>query len=329
MTKPKKRTKPGPRTASSGRKTSKPRSKKRRAISARKKPAATKNQGRSWRSTGAKWLVAVLLGVLFFYVFPKLQPELVNPGRSRQPPTDVSDDQPGKAPDIPTSPRQRPRMALLIDDLGHQMEPFERIADWQIPLAVAVLPSLAWSSKIAESAHHLGMVVLLHMPMSSENGEGDSFVNEELYLLQSGMTEEDIKVRFRAALETVPYVVGVNNHMGSLATQDPLLMGFFFGQLQDHQLFFVDSKTTPKSIAFKMAGDYGIPAIERSVFLDHIGENSTDVSAQIARWLQLARAGGSALAIGHPRAETLSEFERSLPELLRIAEFVPLTDLLE
>ena len=59
-----------------------------------------------------------------------------------------------------------------------------------------------------------------------------------------GMNAAEVHKVVESDLDSVPYVAGVNNHMGSRATQDAALMAEVMKTLAGHRLYFIDSRTT-------------------------------------------------------------------------------------
>ena len=148
-------------------------------------------------------------------------------------------------------------------------------------------------------------------------------------VLDSAMPKRELEMTLDYNLETVPHAVGVNNHMGSLLTQQPRAMRFLMQAISRRgNLFFVDSLTSPNSQAARTASEYGVPALARNVFLDN--ERTPDaIEQRLEELVSIARRKGSALAIGHPYAETLEALERWLPTLPdKNIELVPLSVML-
>jgi len=205
----------------------------------------------------------------------------------------------------------RPRMAVVIDDLGSDRAQADALFRLSFPLTLSVLPHLSNSGEIAEEAHRRGYQVLLHLPMASAGGE-----NEEPIELQPGMDSKAVGQTFVAMLDSVPYAVGVNNHEGSRGTSDPTLMGELMPLLRERKLFFVDSRTTAATVAEIAARTAGVPATSRNVFLDD-EQSPAAIRKQFALTVHDAREKGSALAIGHPHPETLQVLAEMLPEVER------------
>lgn len=150
---------------------------------------------------------------------------------------------------------------------------------------------------------------MLHLPMESVANE-----RPEIQELRPGMSQADIANAVATMLGTVPYAAGVNNHQGSLATSNPQLMAELMPVLHEHQLFFIDSRTTAATVAYDAAQSAGVPCAFRNVpFLDDV----QDVSA-VRRQLEIAAKDahqkGEAVAIGHPHPATLRALAEFLPQ---------------
>lgn len=207
---------------------------------------------------------------------------------------------------------ERPKIAIIIDDLGDRV--IEGTAAIELPgqLTYAFLPHTPHAVRLARLAHQRGKEVMLHLPMESVDGKR---------LGPGGVTLNMSHQQFRETVlenvRAIPHIAGLNNHMGSLLTQHPGHMGWLMSELSARgDLFFVDSRTAEKSIALKMAREYGVPSSGRDIFLDNQLSFSY-ISGQFDRALRIARLRGSAIMIGHTYAETMA----ALPELLPRLEF--------
>lgn len=214
-----------------------------------------------------------------------------------------------------TEPRNRNRqegahLAIVIDDMGYDRSLADAVIALPFPLTISVLPHLPISSEVAEEAHSRGDEVLLHLPMESE---GEAAKAEEIEL-RVGMSAGQVSSAVAGMLETVPHVVGVNNHQGSRATSNAALMQALMPLLRERGLFFIDSRTEAKTVAYDMAKKDGVRAASRKVFLDDV-----ETQAAIVRQLELAArdAGrdGFTIAIGHPRPTTIAALAAEVPRL--------------
>jgi polysaccharide deacetylase 2 family uncharacterized protein YibQ len=174
-----------------------------------------------------------------------------------------------------------------------------------------VLPGVAYSAASARALARGGKEVLLHLPMEPA---GYPKVRPGPGVILRSQSDAEIVRTLENDLATVPGVVGVNNHMGSVATADPRVMRVVAGVLSDRGLFFLDSRTTDATVAVRTAEEASVPAVSRRVFLDDV-ETEEAVSRQLAELVRRAREEGSAVAIGHPYPATLAVLEREMPGL--------------
>jgi polysaccharide deacetylase 2 family uncharacterized protein YibQ len=205
----------------------------------------------------------------------------------------------------------RPRLAIVIDDLGYDRALADSLFRLAYPLTISVLPHEANSGEIAEEAHRRGFQVMLHLPMASSAG-----ATGEAEELHPGMASADVEKTFAAMLDTVPYAAGVNNHEGSLGTADQKLMDELMPLLHERNLFFIDSRTTAATVAETAARAAGVAAGRRNVFLDD-EQTVPAIRKQFDLAIRDARQNGFALAIGHPHPETLDVLNEMLPEAER------------
>lgn len=196
-----------------------------------------------------------------------------------------------------------PRIAILIDDIGYQPAADLDALGLAGAYSYAVLPHAPHGARFSAAAGALGRDSLLHLPMEAERR------NELLGpgALRRQMDETTMTATLAAALASVAPVVGINNHMGSRLTREPHAMrrlALSLAHAAPH-LFFVDSRTTPRTVAASTLRKAGIPVLERDVFLDHV-RNPSAIRQQLERLVRLAHRRGSALGIAHPYRETLS-----------------------
>ena len=210
-----------------------------------------------------------------------------------------------------SAPPGRPRLAIVVDDLGNDRAQADSLFRIAYPLTISVLPHEANSGEIAEEAHRRGYQVMLHLPMASNAGDRDEAIE-----LHPGMASAAVEKTFAAMLDTVPYAAGVNNHEGSLGTADQKLMDELMPLLHERNLFFIDSRTTTATVAETAAHAAGVATTRRNVFLDD-EQSVPAIRKQFVLAIRDAREKGSALAIGHPHPETLEVLNEMLPEAER------------
>ncbi len=218
-------------------------------------------------------------------------------------------------------PGGRPRVAIIIDDLGYDFRLAERFLLLDSALTVSVLPYSPFSRKIAQSAMDKGMEVMLHLPMEPEEYPR---IDPGPGALVSTMTPDQLIDRLDEDLRAVPGVRGVNNHMGSRLTQDADRMNQVFSILKQRGLFYVDSRTTAETVARQAASLFHVPFAQRDVFIDHV-EAPERIRQQIHNLIRHAETHGIGIGIAHPHEETYHVLQEVLPELKKRAELVPVS----
>jgi hypothetical protein len=226
---------------------------------------------------------------------------------------------------VPVDIRDKPRVAIVIDDLGLDRPRSERV----IALAPAVTMSfLAYSGdlpRLTETARRAGHEMIVHVPMQPVNTKLDMGPNG----LATNQSKEEVLRRLDWDLGRFEGYVGINNHMGSRFTGDAQAMGWVMDELKARGLMFLDSRTIATSIGAKAASAEGVPFAERDVFLDD-EQTATAVDQQLKEVEAIAKKRGTAIAIGHPHDVTiaaLTSWIASLPQ--KGIVLVPLTEVVK
>jgi polysaccharide deacetylase 2 family uncharacterized protein YibQ len=198
-----------------------------------------------------------------------------------------------------------PRVAIIIDDLGHHKELGEQFLDLEIPLTYAFLPFAPYTRGLANEAYSLGKTIFLHLPLEPKSKTLDPGPGA---LLVDDSVQTKI-AKLKSCLEEVPHIVGINNHMGSLYTEIEDAMEPVLSEIEARSLFFVDSYTTSKSVGLKLAQGRDIKSARRHVFLDNDLDHEK-ICVQIEILVEIAERKGSAVGIGHPHSETVEAIEK-------------------
>lgn len=228
--------------------------------------------------------------------------------------------------EIPVPELQEPRpAAVIVDDIGTDLGASRRAIGLPEAVTLSVLPYAPHARPLAERAYRQGHEVMAHLPMQP-NGEADPGPGA----LWLDTPEPEVRRRVRRALRAVPHARGVNNHMGSLVTRHPGHMAWVMEELAERgDLYFVDSRTTARTVAQQLAAEHGVPNAARAVFLDPRRDPEV-IAEQFERFVELSRRRGGVIAIGHPHAETLRLLERELPRLReRGVRLVPVSALVD
>jgi polysaccharide deacetylase 2 family uncharacterized protein YibQ len=213
--------------------------------------------------------------------------------------------------------RSRGSIALIIDDLGFDSQPLERVMAIDPDISFAILPNSDRASAFAERLHARGFEILCHLPMEPI----DRTVSPGEGAVLTSMSDSEIVTTTRGSVARVPYARGVNNHMGSRATADRRVMASVMNGLPK-DFFFIDSRTGAHSVGLIVAREMNVPTAARHVFLD---DDRTEVAVrrQLRLLARIAEEQGVAVGIGHPHDVTIRVLREEVPQLrARGFEFV-------
>ncbi|MFC4304295.1 divergent polysaccharide deacetylase family protein [Cohnella boryungensis] len=226
--------------------------------------------------------------------------------------------------DNSAQPRQ---IAVVIDDFGNGMKGTEQMLELPIKLTVAVMPFLPTTKKDAMEAHRRGHDVIVHLPMEPIRGR-KSWLGPGA--ITTDLSDQEIRKRVEAAIADVPHAIGMNNHMGSKATADARVMTIVLQVCKEKGLFFLDSRTSFKTVVPKVAREIGVVTLHNDVFLDDV-YTKHHVLKQIGVVKKFLGKNERCIVIGHvgaPGLHTSEALRGAIPELKSQAAFVPLTRML-
>ena len=222
-------------------------------------------------------------------------------------------------------PFDGPRLYLVLDDAGHSLDHLRRFIRFPGVFTLAVLPRLEYTHESARMAIASGHAVILHQPMEplGEHDPGPGAI-------MVGDSEGRIRATLGRNIDSIAGITGINNHMGSKATGDQYTMEVVATELSRRSMFFLDSRTTPHTVAVPIARSIGVPVLERDVFLDNVADREL-IGEQLDEALAIARDKGWAVMIGHVTVAELADVLIGRYEEIVAAgyRFFPLEDLLE
>ena len=233
----------------------------------------------------------------------------------------------GAAPPLPGGPKPRwqrnavaapkqdgrPAITLVIDDMGVVHPGTNRVMALPGPLTLAWFPFARNLPQQVGEATSRGHETILHMPMQAH---GPSIAWTGPDPLRIDLPPAENLRRLQAALDAVPDTVGLNNHMGSVATLDPGLMDIVAAEAKRREMLVLDSVTIPHSRVYSQAAAIGVPATSRDIFID-FQPNAAIIRGQLAQIEAQARTHGHVVAIGHPWPLTIAALEEWVPTLTR------------
>ncbi|MEO0392179.1 MAG: divergent polysaccharide deacetylase family protein [Pseudomonadota bacterium] len=204
----------------------------------------------------------------------------------------------------------RPKIAVVIDDLGLSRSRTQATVDLPGPLTMAFLPYANNLVEQTRAASWAGHELMLHMPMQPLSDSQDPGPRA----LRTDLSEAEMLRRLRTALSSFDGYVGINNHMGSKFTSNTKGMLVVLQELKRRDLMFLDSQTSGNSVAGDLAESLGMPNAKRSVFIDH-EQDAVSVKRALNQLEVTARHFGVAVGIGHPHRVTIDALAEWLPGL--------------
>ncbi len=233
-----------------------------------------------------------------------------------------------------TDAKQGGKLAIVIDDFGLQRKGVKEMLELDCKLTVAIMPFLEHTEDDAEDALENGKEIIIHIPMQATLHDKASHLGPRP--LKVGFTSKEIEQWIKDATEDLPEAVGANIHMGTLCSTKEQIVRPVMEELHKRNLYFLDSKTSSKSVCRKTAEKIGIPFYENEVFLEHESKNPEYIKKRLKKAMDIACNQGECIAIGHVGyeggkvtaeaiKELLPEFEKNKVELVFLSEIKSVT----
>ncbi|MFO8085222.1 MAG: divergent polysaccharide deacetylase family protein [Desulfobacterales bacterium] len=239
------------------------------------------------------------------------------------PEKDFVEPKPSKKPTSTGPLKKRPKVAIIIDDLGYDPYLAKRFVELDHNLTFSLIPYSPFQKKVAELVRQKGGELMLHIPMEPKEYPR---IDPGPGALLSTMEPDQLIAQLNKNLDTISDAKGVNGHMGSKLTANSEQMYQIFTVLKQRNLYFIDSLTTAESVCKPSAKLLKIPFAQRDVFIDHVQEKDF-IRTQINHLIKRAKNHGEAIGIAHPHKETIEILEKLLPELKQQVDLVPASQL--
>jgi len=197
--------------------------------------------------------------------------------------------------------------SIIIDDLGNNIERGKSVIHFPAAVTLAILPKTSHAKTLASLAYKNNKEIMLHLPLQSIENHDHSPGTLDLH-----MTQEEFLSELSSDIASVPHIRGINNHMGSLLTMHPGHMNWLMKKISTiGNLYFVDSRTSSKTVAGTIATENNVPSVNRDIFLDPDYKPAT-ITRQFQKFLDTVHRQGYAIAIAHPHPLTLQFLKEHL-----------------
>lgn len=213
----------------------------------------------------------------------------------------------------------KPRVAIIFDDLGENLKDFEAIYSLRTPLTISVVPGLKFSRNIAQMGSRCGFSVLIHLPLEPKNEK--RYLTNKYKFISSSLSKREVDSLLRYYLNYIRFAVGANNHMGSAATENTKLMRQVLRALKDKNLFFIDSRTSPASVACAVAKEEKVACAINDGFIDSLN-NPVIMEKRLGKLIKKAKQKGKIIIIVHPKINTIKVLAKKLPEFKKEVDFI-------
>jgi uncharacterized protein len=294
-----------------------------------KKKSPKTNLMRAVAGIGVLTVLVIIAGVLAHHMLLRKRPvePVVKPRATKiprfevYPEKEVPPHKPIPKP-VPAIPKELPKIAIIIDDIGYDKEIVEKFLGLNAVFTFSILPYSPFQKSIARSVHSKGLDVMLHLPMEPNEYP---VINPGPGALLTSMSPDQLLNQLDKDLDSVPFIKGVNNHMGSKMTTVSTQLYQILSVLKKRNLFFIDSRTTTETLCKPSAQLLQVPFAQKDVFLDHIQERDF-IRKQIRLLIHIAKRHGEAIGIAHPYDATYDVLRELLPELKTKAILVRASD---
>ncbi len=200
------------------------------------------------------------------------------------------------------------KVAIIIDDIGYTKHSIDVLGELDFPITASIFPAYNYSEFLAKRANELGLEVIIHMPMEPERK-----LNPGPGAIYQKMSNNEIRTLVKNNIETVPFAIGMNNHMGSKITKDTRCMNIILSETKKRGLIFIDSLVVHNSVCKNAAKKLGFNILKRDVFLDN-KDDLNYIKGQLRQLMNIALKTGKAIGIGHiDREYTIQAIREMLP----------------
>jgi polysaccharide deacetylase 2 family uncharacterized protein YibQ len=194
---------------------------------------------------------------------------------------------------VPPRPERKGVLVCVIDDAGNNLRELPPFLRFPGALTIAVLPGLPHSAEAASMVRKAGKELFLHQPMEALGGADPG--PGAIYM---GMSAAEVRAILEKNVRETGPIAGINNHQGSLVTQDEEIMRVVLDFCRENGLIFLDSRTTADTAVPKIAQDAGIRIAERNIFVDN-EQDRLSMERALQQGIVVAREKRSAVMIGH------------------------------
>lgn len=207
------------------------------------------------------------------------------------------------------SPDSRPKgpalIAIVMDDCGPSIELAKKVLKLDLPITWSILPNQTYSKQIAKMLRDNRVPFLVHVPMQAQVDPDGKAGEVGMYHIGVGMSNAAVGKALSPLIDALPGAYGINNHRGSRATEDEKTMGAVMDELARRKMFFLDSNTSTKTLAYEVAKKKGLRTLKNGHFLDNEADRKK-IAEEMRATIGIAKKRGSVVVICHLKPETVA-----------------------
>lgn len=214
---------------------------------------------------------------------------------------------------------EKPKLAIIIDDVSNRRQ-LNKIQ----ATGLKITPSIFPPSERSMTSHHLAKGLahyMIHLPMES----GSAQFNKQTKTLITTFSKEQIEARVKELRVLFPTARYINNHTGSVFTDNYAAMQTLYAALRKEGFTFVDSRTIASTKVPRITKNFGDAYVARDVFIDN-EHNVPYIHRQLQKAVKMAKKRGYAIAIGHPHKMTMKALS-SAADIFKDVELVYMDEL--
>jgi len=190
------------------------------------------------------------------------------------------------------------KLVIIIDDVSNAGQ-LRRIKALGLPVTPSIFPP----SQLSMHSHMLARGLkhyMIHLPMES----GSTQFNKQYKTLKISFSKNQMEERMREIRRLFPSAHYINNHTGSVFTDNEKAMRTLYGIMKKKGFVFIDSRTIASTKVQKIAHEYGDAYVARDIFIDNT-QSVPYIHNQLKKAVKIAKKKGYAIAIGHPHKTTM------------------------
>lgn len=210
----------------------------------------------------------------------------------------------------------KPKIVIIIDDILNTKQ-LNDIKSIDLKLTPSIFPNN--NIDMINATNKLDFF-MIHLPLEAKK------YTDELDTIKIGDSIGRIRKKIQSIKSSMPSVKYINNHTGSKFTANKKSVETLLSVLDDNEIKFVDSRTTPDTKLNEIAKEQNRLILHRDIFIDNNLELNA-LNKQIAKGVKIAKKRGYAILIAHPHKETLHALKLAKDNIFKDVDVIYLNEL--